>query len=114
VILVTFTYDEHGRPLRIEAKGHAGWAKLGRDVVCAAASTLLQSAWLGISEVAGIEVDGKRGRGTLELTWSPADRASEALRLLVKTADLSIERLAEQYPRHVRSERKIGISWPSR
>lgn len=114
MIFVTFAYDEHGLPLRIEAKGHAGWAKLGRDVVCAAASTLLQSTWLGISEVAGIEVDGKRGQGTLELTWSPAVRASEALRLLVRTADLSMERLAEQYPRHVRCERKHGIACPSR
>jgi uncharacterized protein YsxB (DUF464 family) len=104
MLTVTFDYDERGFPISVTARGHAGWAELGKDVVCAAVSVLLQSTWLGITEVACISVEGHRDSGLLEMRWS--DRESAALSVLLQTADLSIAQLARQYPKHIRYERR--------
>ncbi len=95
------------------ASGHAGWADAGEDVVCAAVSTILQSAWLGLAEVAGVEVTGSREKtadtAELELTWPESARDDAAVRAIVATAALSIERIAMQYPGHVRAIREASI-----
>jgi len=83
------------------ASGHAGWADDGEDVVCAAVSTILQSAWLGLSEVAGIDVAGVREKGELRLQWPEASRDDAAVCAIAATAARSLERIAAQYPTHV-------------
>ena len=110
MLVVTFVYDEHGFPIMVEAQGHADWAVLGRDVVCAAASTVLQSTWFGLSEVAGVAVEGVKESGYLRMEWPESDRRSEAVRVLITTADLSILQLATQYPKNLRHERRDGYS----
>jgi uncharacterized protein YsxB (DUF464 family) len=97
--------DSRGRLSSFVAQGHAGWAEHGSDVVCAAVSTLLQAAWLGLVEVAGVEAEGSRSAGRLTLAW-PADACErEDVRAIVGTAALSVERLAAQFPDHVRTVR---------
>lgn len=108
MLVVTFSYDEHGFPVMIEAKGHADWAELGRDVVCAAASTILQSTWLGLAEVAGIAVEGVRESGNFRMKWPQTEREVHAVHVLVTTADRSIFQLATQYPKNLRYERRDG------
>ena len=45
MIRVNYTeMDSAGGPtLRLEARGHAGYAPAGQDIVCAGASTLMQT-----------------------------------------------------------------------
>ena len=107
MLVVTFHYDERGFPVMLEAQGHADWAVLGKDIVCAAASTVLQSTWLGLTEVAGIAVEGIRRSGYLSMSWSLTDREHDALLVLIKTADLTITQLASQYPKNLRCERSL-------
>ncbi len=71
--------------------------------MCAAVSTLLQAAWLGLSEVAGVEVAGSRAGGRLELAWPAGARDDAAAQAIVATVALSVERIATQYPDHVRA-----------
>jgi len=94
--------DSRGRLSSFFATGHAGWADDGKDIVCAAVSTLLQSAWLGLSEVAGVDVEGSKAKGTLELRWPDSAREDVAARAIVDTAARSVERIAAQYPKNVR------------
>ena len=75
MVQVTIRRDSRERLSSFFASGHAGWADSGQDVVCAAVSTLLQAAWLGLDEVAGIAVAGTREAGRLELSWPEAARA---------------------------------------
>jgi len=82
--------------------GHAGWADDGDDVVCAAVSAIVQAAWLGLAEVAGVAVTGSRDKGRLELAWPAGSRDDAAVDAIVRTAALSIERIATQFPDHVR------------
>ena len=94
--------DSRDRLSSFFATGHAGWAESGEDVVCAAVSAILQAAWLGLSEIAHIDVTAARENGRLELAWPDAVRADPAVAAIVETAALSVERIAAQYPEHVR------------
>ena len=94
--------DSRDRLSSFFASGHAGWAESGEDVVCAAVSAILQAAWLGLSDVAMVAVIATREDGRLELTWPVQSRADAAVAAIVGTAAISVERIASQYPDHVR------------
>ncbi len=102
MVEVRIRKDSRDRLSSFFASGHAGWAESGEDVVCAAVSTVLQAAWLGLSEVARIDVDVKREGGKLTVTWPDRSRDDRAVNAIVATAALSVERIAAQYPEHVR------------
>jgi hypothetical protein len=106
MVTVTFRRDSRNRLSSVFAEGHAGWADAGDDIVCAAASAILQAAWLGLGEHAGIAVDGERTPGRLALRWPADSRDRDDVRAIVATAELSIDRIADQYPEHVRVRRE--------
>ena len=112
MVLVTVRRDSRQRLSSLFASGHAGWADSGSDVVCAAVAAVLQAAWLGLERVALVRVDGKRAEGTLSLAWPEAARESPALSAIVTTAELAIEQIARQYPRHVRLSRETECPAP--
>ena len=102
---MTFCRDSQNRLSSVFAEGHAGWADPGQDVVCAAASAILQAAWLGLAEHAGIEVEGERTGGRLAMRWPAGARERADVRAIVATAELSIAQIARQFPDHVRAVR---------
>ena len=102
MVEVRIRKDSRERLSSFLANGHAGWAESGEDVVCAAVSAILQAAWLGLSEIAAIAVTATREPGLLELTWPVGTRDDAGVRAIVGTAALSVERIAAQYPDHVR------------
>ncbi len=101
-IEVRIRKDGRNRLSSFLATGHAGWAESGADVVCAAVSTVLQAAWLGLSEVARVDIDASKENGRMTLAWPERSRDDAAVRAIVATAALSVERIAAQYPDHVR------------
>jgi uncharacterized protein YsxB (DUF464 family) len=107
MVEVRIREDSRKRLSSFSADGHAGWAESGSDVVCAAVSALLQAAWLGLDEHAGVSVDGsRRGTGKLELRWPKDVRERDDVRAIVTTVALSLERIAQDYPDHVRVQRE--------
>ena len=70
--------------------------------MCAAISTALQSAWLGLTEVAEVAVVAEKGDGTLRLSWAADVRDDPAVRAIVMTAARTVERIANQYPKVAR------------
>jgi uncharacterized protein YsxB (DUF464 family) len=105
VVTVTFRRDSRKRLSSVFADGHAGWADAGEDVVCAAASAILQAAWLGLAEHAHVHVESERTGGRLALRWPEAERDRDDVRAIVATAELAIAQLARQFPAHVRARR---------
>ena len=101
---MTFRRDSRKRLSSVFAEGHAGWAEPGEDVVCAAASAILQAAWLGLAEHARGEVEGERTGGRLAMRWPEAARDRDDVRAIVATAELAIARIAQQFPKHVRAK----------
>lgn len=82
------------------AEGHAQWDEAGKDIVCAAASVLLQSLWLGLTEVLKLDVDGGWESGRLDVDWSPYAGLAEVA-ALARTAEASLQKLAAAYPGNV-------------
>jgi uncharacterized protein YsxB (DUF464 family) len=104
VVTVTFRRDSRNRLSSVFAEGHAGWADPGEDVVCAAASAILQAAWLGLAEHARVGVEGERTGGRLAMRWPEAARDRADVAAIVATAELAIIQIASQYPKHVRAK----------
>lgn len=104
MIKVQYTeLDSAGEPtLRLEARGHAGYAPAGQDIVCAGASTLMQTlAYLLAGEEnahsdAWDEEDGPRLAVTAGAPRSPWVEGAFAF------AKTGFALLAERYPDHVR------------
>ena len=104
MIKVLYTeMDSAGGPtLRLEASGHAGYAPAGQDIVCAGASTLMQTlAYLLAGEENAHsdvwdEEDGPRLAVTAGTPRSPWVEGAFAF------AKAGFALLAERYPDHVR------------
>ena len=104
MIRVNYTeMDSAGGPtLRLEAQGHAGYAPAGQDIVCAGASTLMQTlAYLLAGEENAHsdvwdEEDGPRLAVTAGAPRSPWVEGAFAF------AKAGFALLAERYPDHVR------------
>lgn len=99
---VRFRRNGEARLCSIAASGHAGWADAGADIVCAAVAALLQGAWLGLTDYAHVEVDGRRTKGELSLRWSETDGERDDVAAIAGTAELAVMQIARQYPDHVR------------
>jgi uncharacterized protein len=99
---VTFYRDSQNRLSRIHAHGHAGAADRGEDIVCAAASAVLQAARLGLEEHARVALDAHQVPGSFRIEWPEAARDGEGVRAIVATAELAVEEISRQYPSHVR------------
>ena len=49
-------YKESGHIIKLEADGHTGYGVEGEDIVCASLSSVIQTALMGLLQVAGINV----------------------------------------------------------
>jgi len=75
----------------------------GTDVVCAAASAILQAAWVGLTDHAHVDVDGERTPGRLAMRWPEGARDRSDVQAIVATAELAITQIGRQFPQHVRA-----------
>jgi uncharacterized protein YsxB (DUF464 family) len=102
MLKIAFGLLGDGRVVRVEAAGHAESAAYGEDLVCAAASVLLQSLWLGLTQVVGIVVEGGWTSGDLRMSIADTDAARIDVAALMQTALRSLEALAHEHPKNVR------------
>ena len=103
---VRFRRDSRQRLSSVFASGHAEQGEPGEDIACAAVSALLQAAWAGLAEVAGVRVDGRRKSGDFAMRW-PADARERAdVNAIVATAELAVEQIAKQYRGAIRYVRE--------
>ena len=106
MVTVVVRRDAQGRLASLSADGHADWSvpRVGADeydLVCAAVSAVLQATWLGLTDVAGVEVRADKADGSLSLRWPETTRSHAAVAAIVGTAERAIEALSEQFPAHV-------------
>jgi uncharacterized protein len=110
VLEVIFYRDRGGRLCGLRASGHADFDEHGKDIVCAAASAVLQAAHLGLVQHAGTDVAVRREPGLLELHWKDDERHRERAGAIAATAELAVEQIARRYPKHVRLKRVTELS----
>ena len=106
MIEIEFQRDGRGRLSSVFARGHAEFGAFPHDVVCAAVSAILQAAYAGLTDVAKIELEGKREPGDLEMRIPAAVRDRRDVAAIVATAEVSLRQLARQYPKAVRVRRR--------
>ena len=96
--------NEHGDYIGFEVKGHSGSNVRGRDIVCAAVSSIVQTVLIGIDEVVGVKDTYIIDDGYIKCSI-PSD-LSEAqnfqIQTLIKTMHLGLGSIAEQYHNFVR------------
>lgn len=90
-----------GKFVGVECEGHAEYADAGDDIVCAALSSVVQTAVLGIMRLIGVnigyEVDEKRGylKAILPKQLSPEEEHDADL--ILRTAYLGVSDLYENF-----------------
>lgn len=90
--------------LRLAMEGHAGYAEEGRDIVCAAASSLASTLMLALNAQLGrrsdIYFDDPRA-GPMVLDCGPQEEDMETARLIFRTIACGLEALEYRYPDNV-------------
>ncbi|GAC1653193.1 MAG: hypothetical protein NVS9B12_03070 [Vulcanimicrobiaceae bacterium] len=71
------------------------------SLVCAAVSAVLQAARKGLEEYAGVPLEALQGKGDLRIRVPESRRDDEAVRAILRTAELAVGQIAKQYPQHV-------------
>ncbi|MFH1454499.1 MAG: ribosomal-processing cysteine protease Prp [Armatimonadota bacterium] len=87
-----------------EASGHASFAVEGEDIVCAAASALLQSTLLGLKKILKISGRTKIKKGYLLfiLNEGLSQVKIEKSQLLLETLYESLKEIKKQYPKYIK------------
>ncbi|MDN5332589.1 MAG: uncharacterized protein PWP45_1814 [Tepidanaerobacteraceae bacterium] len=113
MIRITVTLDENERVRELSLKGHAGYAEYGRDIVCAAVSALVETAVLGLENVAEIRIFPVKKEGYFYLTLPENEEEQKLFKafIILETTVLGLKDIARTYPAHVKFEtrRKGGV-----
>lgn len=85
-------------------KGHSGSAPKGRDVVCAAVSAIVQTALIGLDEVADIKNTYEISDGYVkcDLPQVMNKDSLDKAQTIITTMWLGLTSIAQQYPDFVR------------
>lgn len=103
---VTVKYKQ-GQIVSISCKGHSGYANHGEDIVCAAASVLMQTAVNSMHVVAGIEFmifesEDSTAYMYLELPRNISEDQAFKAQIIFQTVLTGFQGIAEAYPNNIR------------
>jgi len=94
----------------VQTMGHTGYAASGEDIVCAAVSSVIQTALLGLLQVAGINVlyerDDEDGYLMIELPDDITDQQAHDADVILSTMYMGIADLVESYSDYIKLEVK--------
>ncbi|HOO22194.1 MAG TPA: ribosomal-processing cysteine protease Prp [Clostridia bacterium] len=92
----------------VEIKGHAGYAKYGKDIVCSAVSAIAQTALMGLMEISAKKVDFVKDDETGYLKFCAPKAESETERIkqqaILETMVLGLKDIQKGYKAFVKVE----------
>ena len=96
--VITVLYDR-GHIIGFDAEGHTGYAERDHDIVCAGVSSLTQTAYLGITQLADADVKFSAGDGVLRLRLGRqlTNKQREQAELILGTMVLGLSSIEENY-----------------
>lgn len=104
--MITVTlFRVDGSVTRVTAEGHSGLAESGSDVLCAAVSALVQTAYLAISDISHGKAEFKRDdeRAYFEFTVPKlADRHDADV--ILRAMCLGLQDLSSGFPQNLKLE----------
>lgn len=89
---------------RITIKGHANYAPLGQDIVCASVSTLVQVLIKCIEDMTEDKIEYSIRPGMVDIKFG---NLSEKAQLLVSSFFIGAQMIADQYPNNVRLDQAL-------
>ena len=98
-MIVITKYDN-----RITIKGHANYAPLGQDIVCASVSTLVQVLIKCIEDITEDKIEYSIRPGMVDIKFG---NLSEKAQLLVSSFFIGAQMIADQYPNNVRLDQAL-------
>lgn len=98
MITITITYDNAESIRGFAIKGHAEWADSGSDIVCAAVSSLSQTALLGLEYYAKDQVSYRHESGHLTVQLKHPTAETD---VILRTMVLGLHEIARQYSSYV-------------
>lgn len=114
MLVIEIIRAEDGDILGFRAKGHAGFAERGKDIVCAGASAILHAAALGVARHLGLPARVQADEGYLELRLERPEGpkrqegAWQQAQAVLEAAVLGIREIEKQYGEHVRLRIRRG------
>ena len=93
--MISVRYDRNG--VKLWVSGHAGYAEIGQDIVCAAVSALYETLAANMHTFAG-----HMGNDNDHFVWAIAD--IHTMREVFDAFVVGFKRIAKQYPDHVQFE----------
>lgn len=86
-------------PDSITVTGHAQFAEMGKDIVCAGVSVLVQTLIQSLEDLTDTKFEYEMAAGIAEIKF---EHLPSRARLLVSAFFIGIEMIATEYPNHVR------------
>lgn len=84
---------------KIIVSGHAGYAPIGQDIVCAAFSAVLQTFVASAEELTNDEIKAQMAAGTAVIEYGDL---SERGQLLLSSFFVGVRGIASSYPQHIK------------
>lgn len=103
MIVIMISRNDSDGIKAVEVSGHSGYDEAGKDIVCSAVSAVVQTAYLGLNEVAGIEVMNKIEDGYLFMCV-PDELNSKQKRdafIILNTMLMGLKSIEQGYGRYV-------------
>lgn len=100
---------KNGKIIRFRLSGHVGKAEFGKDVVCAAISSVAQSTAVGLCEVLKLDVELKFDDAFMSLSLKECDYENEIAQVLLETCLKSLREIKKNNQKFVKLEEKNEI-----
>lgn len=109
--MITISIEkENQNIITIEAKGHSGYAEAGKDIVCAAVSTLTQNLINSLKQVLNIEpgykIDERTAYLKVTLPTNLNEKQKRECQILMQSTFLGLKNLADSYEKFIKIKEK--------
>jgi len=101
MIKVRIERDKDGHIIRFYGDGHSNFAKKGKDIVCAAVSTLLQTAVLGLKDYLCLNVNAKKRDAFLDVSIE-GNTLQEKADIILETMAMGLRAIEKEYGRYLK------------
>ena len=95
-------FKKNGKICEFQVKGHSGYAESGSDIVCSGISVATQMAIVGLEEVLKKKMHKEIKDGYVHVTIE--DFEDEKVQVILKSMELTLESIANEYAKHVKME----------
>jgi len=110
---IKFFKDNEGYIYKVECEGHTGYDHEGEDIVCAALSSIVQTAVLGLFQVSKVSADYKINEDTgylrVVLPKKMTDKERHDSDVILKTLLLGASDLYEGFSDYINLEVKDDV-----